>query len=331
MASTLKPACFLCGAADQRILMPLRGRDGNPYHAVRCPACGVVYAYPQPGLLAASESDAEKADAIGSLYDEDYYASNWGGEGLGYRDEAKIASMLEESNRQREAIAKITGLATGRILDIGCADGRYLAGFQRAGWEVTGVEVSPVAAAWAREQFQVPVLEGTLDTIDLPERHFDLVRLKHCIEHLPDPRGALNHAYRVLRPGGFVIIDTDNADGLRSRVEIAFNRLFGPLAARIVRLLMHKDLTGRYGRLTPPIHLFTFNPSSMSRLLSSCKFETLECFTVAHGDCVWFPLISRFRGHPLEVLFRLVDWLGWKSLNRGEAMVIVGMRSLERA
>ena len=329
MTSLPKPACFLCGAAEQRVLMALTGRDGNPYHAVRCPACDSIYAYPQPAHFCGGESSTSGTEAIASLYDEDYYASNWGEEGRGYRDEAKIASMLEESDRQREAIAEMTGLTCGRILDVGCADGRYIAGFQRAGWDVMGVEVSPVAAAWAREHFQVPVLEGTLETVDLPDDHFDLVRLKHCIEHLPDPRSALRHVYRVLRPGGYVVIDTDNGDGLRSCLEIGIRRLLGSVATRLVKRLMHKELAGRYGRLTPPIHLFTFTPASMRRLLKTCNLRVLDCFTVSHGDRVWFPLVSVFHGHPLEILVRLVDWCGWKFFHRGEAMVVFGRRNAE--
>lgn len=314
-------ACYLCGAAAQRILMALKGRDGQPYRAMRCPACGVVYAHPQPPLR-----ETPGSVALADQYDEGYYESNWGEEGKGYRDETKLALMLEESDRQREAIRELTGIGTGRLLDIGCGDGRYIAGFQRAGWDVTGVEISPVAVQWAREQFQVEVIEGALEEAELPANGFDVVRMKHCIEHLRDPADAVRRVYDLLRPGGVVVIDTDNADGLRSRLEVLVRHVCGPLAVWAVKTFMKKELGGRYGRLTPPVHLYQFTPRSLERLLCTAGFEPLRIMSVAHGDPVWFPLVNRFRAHPVEALFRLVDYLGWKFLNRGEALVILSKK-----
>jgi SAM-dependent methyltransferase len=113
------------------------------------------------------------------------------------------------------------------------------------------------------------VVQGTLDTADLPEAHFDVVTMWDVIEHLTDPRGALERAHRLLRspepsarvsgrgpaegqPGGLVVVHTIDIDSL-------FARLMG---ARWPWLM--------------EMHVYYFSRRTLRAMLERCGFEVLS-------------------------------------------------------
>lgn len=311
--------CHLCHSPRRRVLARLAGKDGRPYWAVRCAECGLLCADPMPEMSLLQ---------FQQVYSENYYQTGWRDRGEGYLDPAKVASMEQEARDQRLEIERRTGLSTGAILDIGCGDGRYLKEFQQAGWKVAGVEISEYIARLAEKRLGIQIYSNPLESLDLEPEQFDLVRLKHCIEHLADPRTVLQKVAQLLRPGGYAVIDTDNAGGLRSRAENSIRRLLGRTLSRsIVKCLTGKDLDTKYGRLSPPIHLYSFDLSTLTRLLDEVGLQVLYSLRPAQGHPVWFPQLGRYRCNPLEVLFRLVDDLGGR-FDRGEVLVVFARKPM---
>lgn len=109
-------------------------------------------------------------------------------------------------------LLKKLGIQKGsRLLDIGCGAGEKLAILKRRmGLSVMGIEPNPVAAHKARSLFGLSVKQGTFSPDDFPENSFDVVRINHVIEHVPDPVAFINGIYRVLKPGGVLIGETEN-------------------------------------------------------------------------------------------------------------------------
>ncbi len=314
-------SCHLCRSSKRRVLAKLAGKDGRPYRAVRCVQCGLLCADPLPEL---------NLLRFQQVYSEDYYKTGWCDGGKAYLDPAKVTSMEKEARDQRLEIERQTGLSKGAILDVGCGDGRYLKEFQQAGWSVAGVEISEYIARMAEKRLGIQIHLEHLENLDLEPEQFDLVRLKHCIEHVANPRAVLRKVSRVLRPGGYAVIDTDNADGLRSRTENAIRHLFGRTLSRsAVKWLTGKDLDTKYGRLSPPIHLYCFNLSTISRLLDEVGLQVIYSLRPAQGHPVWFPQMSRYRCNPLEALFRLLDDLGGR-LDRGEVLVVFARKPMAK-
>lgn len=111
-----------------------------------------------------------------------------------------------------KAVKKVTGLASGKLLDVGGGSGHRSKLFQQAGFEVTVVDFDERALQVAERRFRLRVVPGSLETTQLPANHFDLVTLWCVVEHLPDPSSTLKAATRVLRPGGWLVAQVPLVD-----------------------------------------------------------------------------------------------------------------------
>lgn len=114
---------------------------------------------------------------------------------------------FEEFERLRE---------TGRLLEVGCGPGFFLAEAKRRGWQETGVETMEVLAEHARDASGLNVRVGDLAQSAFPEGHFDVVHLNEVIEHVVDPIALLTEMRRVLRPGGMAYLRTGSVESWSS-------------------------------------------------------------------------------------------------------------------
>ncbi len=97
----------------------------------------------------------------------------------------------------------------GRLLDVGCGNGGFLATMTHLGWQAEGIEPDPRAAAEARRAGHA-VREVTLDACALEPGRYDAITLHHSIEHLPDPAASLRQLAEALRPGGRLVSISPN-------------------------------------------------------------------------------------------------------------------------
>lgn len=115
-------------------------------------------------------------------------------------------------------VQRMTGLKSGRILDVGGGSGRRSFSFQQAGFDVTVLDPDEQALKVAKEQFGLKTICGLLEEVDLPENSFDLVTLWYVVEHLPEPQKTLKAAHKVLRPNGWVVILVPLIDSWQARL-----------------------------------------------------------------------------------------------------------------
>ena len=110
--------------------------------------------------------------------------------------------------RRNMVLRLVDGLPrAGRILDVGCSGGALLERLGGQGFrEVAGVDISPGAIEVCRKKGLAGA--GVMDAQDLTfaEASFDVVVASDILEHVSDPRRALQSWGRVLKPGGVLIV-----------------------------------------------------------------------------------------------------------------------------
>lgn len=112
-------------------------------------------------------------------------------------------------DRRLNLIRQHLDLEDRRILDIGCGMGMYVRQFRRFSSEVYGVDVDPDKVAAASES--LPNLQvSPAESLPFEDGTFDIVLLNEVIEHVDDDRESIQEAYRVLAPGGSIVIYAPN-------------------------------------------------------------------------------------------------------------------------
>lgn len=116
-------------------------------------------------------------------------------------------SVMPRSAKVFQQAASYLDLAkSGRLLDIGCANGELLRCFGALAphWKMVGFEIDDkrreeVESIQGVEEFA----SGSLDKLN---KQFDIITLIHVFEHLPNPKQWLENLKRLLKPDGIVII-----------------------------------------------------------------------------------------------------------------------------
>lgn len=104
--------------------------------------------------------------------------------------------------------------ARGRLLDVGCGNGSFLARAHDMGWRTVGIDPDPAAVAFCRSH-GLDVVEGNLAQSPSDwSSSFDIVTLRHCIEHVQRPDEYLRKARDLLKPGGEIWVAWPNTRSL---------------------------------------------------------------------------------------------------------------------
>jgi len=204
--------------------------------------------------------------------------------------------MGHSYTQQLNTLAKYT---TGRkLLDIGCGIGVFLHSAKRAGWSPIGCETSEHAAGFAKKHYGVEIVSNLTA---FAQASFDVVRLSHVLEHIPEPLGIVKEIERLLRPNGLVAIIVPTAEPLSSWMLNRFRRWI----RRSDRLA-----TAVY----PDMHVLGFNVRALRNLFETHGFKTECAFSVSMGSREYFPMfydgllsIKPWRKEPLRSLLRF--WL----------------------
>lgn len=209
-------------------------------HAVYyCAACDIYFA------------SALDSDELMMYYPKSYYTNEEGNFIL------RALSNLRVRNRAKSVEWRAN---KGRALDIGVGRGKVLSELQRRGWSVSGTDWNGNNAKDVSERLNVQVEGGEGAMKAFEDNCFDVVSLFHVLEHDENPVALLKEVYRVLKPGGRLLVAVPNA---RSAVRSIFKRFwFG------------YDL---------PRHRLVFTPRSLRNTLENSGFN-LDRLTGCFSD-----------------------------------------------
>lgn len=250
--------------ADQLVAAWSRGVTRRSHPSARCKLCGAVVASEQPARWVKDGFDIVSCPCCGLLFRRElpgpsevkkiyagHYFKRPSGErgGQGYADYLGDEQIRRVDARRRLVLLS-QHVASGRLLDVGCASGFFLDEARSIGWAVSGVDVAPTMTAPARDRFGLEVETVSFQAADFPRAGLDCVTMWDYLEHSSDPVADVCKALTLLRPGGVLALSTGDA------------------AARIARI------SGcRWHLLTPQHHNFFFTRRLLTRMLSDTGFE----------------------------------------------------------
>jgi ubiquinone/menaquinone biosynthesis C-methylase UbiE len=107
----------------------------------------------------------------------------------------------------------ILPLLKGKILDAGSGEGYGVDIMRKAGLDAWGMDLSPEVVEMTSSRYGAYFKTGSITEIPYPDQTFDAVTCMEVIEHIPEEQAiiALRDVFRILKPGGTLILSTPNA------------------------------------------------------------------------------------------------------------------------
>ncbi len=278
------PACPLCGAAGaQRIFS--RTAYQREWHLALCFSCGLHFTDPLP-------SEVE----VRSFYEGDYHTELQSPEFMDRAFAPKYRRYLNFVSPHLKADAV--------TLDVGCATGLFPKMLKDAGYRAEGIELNSASAAWGRENYGVPIHQGTLDDLLLSSRKFDLISMTDVLEHTLSPPAEVRNVHGLLNAGGHFLV--------------TFPDILSP-SSRYLRAL--SQVIGREWAWTTchiPLHTWEFSYPTALRLFNQGGFELVafrrsQAFSFERSkfgllslpaNLPVLPGVSRYAGNQMEFLLK---------------------------
>jgi len=246
------PAVPLLRAPDR-----FHGRS-IPYQLVRCANCDLVWLENPP-----------PPEEMGKHYGSDY-------------DRAIAAAGDSSPARWKARLDALAQFKTsGRILDLGCSSGAFLASLPSTNWQLHGIEMSAKVAEQAKSRCSADVFVGDILDAPFPAASFDAITCFHVFEHIYKPKEVLQKVLYWLKPGGIFYFLVPNIDSA---------------AAKVFRSYWYA--------LELPRHLFHYSPASLRNLADATGLRVLslkterEVFFEASSRYLLDSIVGKFGIHP---------------------------------
>ncbi|MBI1920712.1 MAG: class I SAM-dependent methyltransferase [Geobacter sp.] len=256
--------CVFCNKEKTIVFATGVERGGAFYQVIFCTEChnGFADPFPSSGTLASFYATGTYRGSEGRRF------NRWIEYGIN-------RFMLGRKNR----IVRMR--RPGKLLDIGCGRGSFLAGMRDAGWDVAGVEFSEETASHAREPYGVPVATD----LSWPDGSFDVITINHVLEHIHDPVAMLRGCRRLLKADGLIVVAVPNIASMQAQ----FGR-------------------GKWFHLDVPCHLFQFSEQGLVGLLQAEGFRIVRTkrFDLEHNPFGWLQTMLNCSGIRENFLYNLL-------------------------
>lgn len=179
------------------------------FRVVKCQSCGLIFNNPRL-----------KEEFLSEYYPRSYppYQS--------FKAELKpnlLRKILyrfsnSEFYRMSRCIDRLTKGHKGKLLDVGCGNGKLLYVMKKLGWDVYGVEPDKNCCEYVTKTLGIEVSNGTLMDTKFSNNFFDVVVFRHSFEHLMNPNDILEEVHRVLQKEGTLVIILPDAGSIEARL-----------------------------------------------------------------------------------------------------------------
>ena len=185
--------CYLCTGQQGRQVGRTDAKTREPLRVMQCRQCGLVQQYPLP-------ASRELHVYYSHHYRLDYKRV--------HEPRPKHVHRAGLAALERVAFLDRAGIRSGRLTDVGAGGGEFVFVASQRGFTASGVEPNVGYSAFARQAYGVEV--ATAEVGSLEPGSADVVTLFHVLEHIADPRAALDAIWQALAPGGHLFVEVPN-------------------------------------------------------------------------------------------------------------------------
>jgi 2-polyprenyl-3-methyl-5-hydroxy-6-metoxy-1,4-benzoquinol methylase len=218
-------------------------------------ACGLAWIDPMP-----------EAGELGKFYASYYTHAAGEGAAAATASPGLVKSVLATifPGRRLQFLSSLMhfgDMPPGRLLEVGCGSGHFLAQAAAAGWRVMGIDFDEAAIAAARA---IPGADAQVMDIHDPaldDERFDGIAFNNVIEHLPDPARVFARCHALLAPGGRVVMVTPNIDAQ-----------------------CHTAFGAHWRGLEVPRHIYLFSARALRKFAMDAGFRKIQAFSPLNGN-----------------------------------------------
>lgn len=228
-------------------------------------------------------------DPLNAFYERKYAGA---ADSAGIRD---VTVTAAPNDRYQAAVKFFPRLFKGGdVLELGCGDGEVANSLLRRHPEITSYTLGDISLPRV-DRVRAGLQDARANCLLLNAEHidpamqarFDAVLMIALIEHLIDPLGAMRQIRRLVKPGGFVYLDTPNIAKYSRRLKLLAG--YFPSTSSL-----NEGLTTYYGKpaeLYDEGHLHYFTYRSLATMLTQfCGFSRVEK--------LWYPIGRHPLGSP---------------------------------
>jgi 2-polyprenyl-3-methyl-5-hydroxy-6-metoxy-1,4-benzoquinol methylase len=236
----------------------------------RCSECGTLVSLVGMALEQLVVNNDET-----DFYGKQYWLAHQNND-LGFPDiHARARNDLTERNLHWLKTLLKYRLPPAKVLELGCSHGSFVALLRQAGYDATGVEMSPWVVEFGHKTFGVPISVGPIENLDITPGSLDIIALMDVLEHLPDPVATMAYCLQLLKQDGILLIQTP-----QFKEEMEFTALVETKGSFLEQLKADE-------------HLYLFSDRSVTRLFQQLGAEHTQFESAIFGHYDMFFAVSR--------------------------------------